>query len=308
MRIVFFGTSEFSVAILEKLISDFFYPVLVVSQPDRPAGRKQTLTPPPVKHVCETHRIPLIQPERVIDALAAIEQAKPDLIITAAYGQIIPLTVLHLAPLGAINVHTSLLPKHRGASPIQSAILAGDAESGITIMNMDAAMDHGPILLQKALSIGEEETAVSLHARLASLGADMLAKCLPDYAAGRLKPVEQDHRAATFCKLMKKDDARINWSVDAIDISRMVRAYFDWPCAWTVLPNGKRLKILHARPVSSTEKNAQPGRMSIEGNRVFVDGLYGKLELLDVQVEGKERTVAEVFAHGYHQLSGQICQ
>lgn len=308
MRIVFFGTSEFSVAILEKLVSDFFYPVLVISQPDRPAGRKQTLTPPPVKHVCETHRLPLLQPERVIDALAEIEKAKPNLIITAAYGQIIPLSVLRLAPLGAINVHTSLLPKHRGASPIQSAILAGDTETGITIMNMDAAMDHGPILLQKALRIGAEETAVSLHARLASLGADMLAKCLPDYTSGRLKPVEQDHRAATFCKLIKKDDARIPWASDAVAIDRKVRAYFDWPCAWTMLPNGKRLKILHARPLPGEEKNAQPGRISIEGSRVFIDGLYGKLELMDVQVEGKEQMKAELFARGYHQLSEQICQ
>ena len=217
MRIVF-GTSIF-VAILEKLISDFFIQCLL-SQPDRPAGRKQILTAPPVKHVCETHRIPLLQPERVIDALAAIEKAKPDLIITASYGQIIPLSVLQSAALGAINVHTSLLPKYRGASPIQSAILAGDTETGITIMNMDAGMDHGPILLQKALSIGDEETAVSLHSRLATLGADMLAKCLPDYASGRLKPVPQDHRAATFCKLIKKEDARIQWSSDAVDIGR----------------------------------------------------------------------------------------
>ncbi|MBI4121917.1 MAG: methionyl-tRNA formyltransferase [Parcubacteria group bacterium] len=307
MNIVFFGTSEFSVAILEKLVSDFFYPVLVVAQPDRPTGRKQVLTAPPIKHVCLTHRLPLLQPERVIDALAEIAAAKPDLIITASYGQIIPAAVLDLAKHGAINVHTSLLPKYRGASPIQAAILNGDTHTGITIMNMDAGMDHGPIILQKGLEIGADETAVSLHARLATLGADTLTKVLPDYLAGRMKPVAQDHAAATFCKIIKKEDARVDWQKSAVEVSRLVRAYFDWPCAWTMLPKGKRLKIVKARPVDAPKIGLQPGELFIDNERAFIGCTDGALELLDVQVEGKEHANVTDFARGYHALSGQRC-
>lgn len=306
MRIVFFGTSEFSVAILEKLISDFFYPVLVIAQPDRPAGRKQVLTPPPVKHICETHRIPLLQPEHVIDAARQIVDAKPDLIITASYGQIIPASILDAAPLGAINVHTSLLPKYRGASPIQAAILNGDTHTGITLMKMDAAMDHGPVLLQKSIPIGEDETAASLHSRLAALGADCLVKVLPDYKAGRMTALEQDHAQATFCKLIKKSDAAIDWTKDALVVSRAVRAYADWPYAWTILPTNKRLQILRARP-ATTKKLLAPGELYLDGDRAFIGCSSGALELLDVRVEGKEQTSAASFARGYHALSGQQC-
>jgi methionyl-tRNA formyltransferase len=306
MRIVFFGTSEFSVAILEKLISDFFYPVLVVAQPDRPAGRKQTLTPPPIKHVCETHRISLIQPETVADATQKIADAKPDLIITASYGQIIPSAILDLARLGAINVHTSLLPLYRGASPIQAAILNGDAVTGITIMKMDAAMDHGPILLQKTIPIGENETAVSLHARLAALGADCLTKILPDYEKGRIVAVEQNHARASFCKLIKKSDAAIDWSKDATTIKRMVLAYTDWPYAWTILPNGKRMQIISARE-HSNPNSLKPGELHLEQDQAFIGTGDGALELFDVRVEGKEQTTAADFARGYHTLSGKHC-
>lgn len=306
MKFIFFGTSEFSVAILEKLISDFFYPALVVSQPARPAGRKQIMTEPPIKHVCDTHLLKLLQPERVKDIEQTIAELKPDLIITASYGQIIPDSILSLAKHGALNVHTSLLPLHRGASPIQAAILAGDHETGVTIMKMDAQMDHGDIIIQRRTPIEPTDSAVSLHARLASIGADTLAKIIPDYVSGKLKATPQDHDSATFTKLIKKDDARLSFDRPVSDVERAVRAYYDWPCAWTVLPNGKRAKILQAA-MDTGEDAAEPGTLVIKEDQASIACKDGFLRLIHIQVEGKNTTPAAEFARGYHNLNGQRC-
>jgi methionyl-tRNA formyltransferase len=306
MKFVFFGTSEFSVAILEKLISDFFYPVLVVSQPARPAGRKQVMTEPPIKHVCDTHQLKLVQPERVKDIQQMIADLKPDLIITASYGQIIPDNILSLPVHGALNVHTSLLPLHRGASPIQAAILAGDHETGVTIMKMDAQMDHGDILFQRKTMIEPNDSAVSLHARLANLGADTLTKILPDYISGKMKSIPQNHDKATFTKLIKKDDARLSFMRPVSEVERAVRAYYDWPCAWTMLPNGKRVKILHAS-AEEGHVDAVPGTLMLQDDHASIACPDGRLVLKLVQVEGKNTTPAAEFARGYHTLNGQAC-
>lgn len=309
MKFVFFGTDDFSVAILEKLISDFYYPSLIISQPDKPVGRKQTLTPPPVKHVAETHGLPLLQPVKVREALPALQNLQPDLFIVASFGQIIPQEVLDRAKLGAINVHTSLLPRYRGASPIQAVILAGEHKTGITLMNMDAELDHGPILYQASLEVDERETQSSLRARLATLGADTLCKVLPDYVRGLLKPRAQDHASATFTTLVQKKDARLDWAQSCRALDRAVRAYEDWPWAWTTLPNGKRLQIFFAtyRRQADGETLPPPGTIAISDSKISIACSDGWLVPNTVKVEGKEELSAEQFARGYHQWHGQRC-
>lgn len=310
MNFVFFGTDDYSVAILEKLISDFYYPSLVISQPDKPVGRKQILTPPPIKHVCETHRLPMLQPAKAIEALDAIKKLGPDLFIVASFGQIIPQQLLDIPRLGAINVHTSLLPRHRGASPIQAAILHGDAVSGVTIMLMDSQLDHGPIIHQERLELSDHETNTSLRSRLATLGADTLCKVLPDFVKGNMKPIEQDHQAATFTKIIKKEDAKIDWNAPCLEIERMVRAYQDWPNAWTLLPNGKRMKILSAQahPYEERDTRETAGTLRIKNPHASIVCADGILALSAVQVEGKTEISAAEFSRGYQSLSGSLCQ
>lgn len=306
MNFVFFGTDDYSVAILEKLISDYFYPVLVVSQPDKPVGRKQIMTPPAIKHVCDTHRLPLLQPQKTSEIIAQLQAAKADVFIVASFGQIIPQAVLDIPSKGAINVHTSLLPRYRGASPIQAAIANGEIRTGVTIMLMDAALDHGPILHQQALEISPTETNSSLRARLATLGADTLCKVLPYYINGKIKPVAQDDTAATFTKLITKDDGRIDWKQSAAEIDRQVRAYQDWPTAWTMLPNMKRLKIIRATPLQRAAEQA-PGTLDISKDGVFIATGQDWLSVQELQVEGKGIMLAASFIPGYQSLHGQIC-
>lgn len=307
MKFVFFGTDDFSVAILEKLISDFYYPALVISQPDKPVGRKQVLTPPPIKHVCETHRIPLLQPTKAIETLEAVRSLEPDLFIVASFGQLLPKELLALAKQGAVNVHTSLLPSYRGASPIQAAIIDGQSHTGITLMVMDEQLDHGPIIHQERLAISPTETNGSLRARLATLGADTLCKILPDFLNGKLQVREQKHAEATFTTLIKKEHAKIDWTQSVSRIERLIRAYTDWPIAWTVLPNQKRMKIFEARIAQPAISSAKPGTIHIEGHTCLIATMDGWLEILQLQVEAKEETDAKQFTTGYKQLHGQQC-
>lgn len=307
MRYAFFGTSSFAAAILEKLLSDFFYPVLVVTQPDRPAGRHRTLTAPAVKMVCQDHNLALQQPEQIASLSQVLNELQLDLIIVAAYGQIIPKSVLEIPRLGAINVHASLLPYHRGASPIQAAILAGDEATGVTIMRMDEKMDHGDSIFQKTLPIEPTDTYRTLHSKLATLGSDVLAKVLPDIVNGRLSPTPQDHEIATYTKLIDKDMARLSFQDSAVINDRKVRAFYDWPLAWTVLPNGKRLNIIAAQPVE-LQNPVEAGTIVIDKDAVAIACASGALLLKEVQVEGKQKTAGDVFARGYHALHGQRCQ
>lgn len=303
MKYIFFGTDDFSVAILEKLMSDFYFPVAVVTMPDKPVGRKQVMTAPAVKSVCEHHNLPYFQPEKLTEIKDELVKLEADYFIVASYGKIIPQSILELPKSGAINVHTSLLPEYRGPSPIQQAILDQKEQSGITLMMMDAEMDHGAILHQQSVDLADAETYRSLHSKLAQLGADTLAKCLPDIVKGKLKPKAQDDSIATYTKIIQKSDAQIDWTKSAKEIDAHIRGYFDWPIAWTTLEDGKRLKVIQAQP-GQTDKEVQPGLLFFEDKQVKVACGSGVIEITMLQVEGKKEMDAETFITGYGRLDG----
>ena len=298
LRIVFFGTPDFAVPSLQALLAGDDAVVGVVCQPDRPAGRGQQLSAPPVKVVAVQAGVPVLQPEKVRTAafLDELRQWAPDLIVVAAYGRILPKPVLELPPHGCINVHASLLPKYRGAAPIQWAMLRGEVETGVTIMQMNEGMDTGDIRLQRATPIGAEETYGALQARLAVLGAEALREALVRLKAGTLPRVPQRDADMTLAPMLSKEDGRIDWSQAAVDIARGVRALHPWPSAFTVL-DGKLLKIHRAHPT------AVPGAATV-GTVVGVDaGIAvatgaGTLVLDEVQLEGRKRLSAAEFARG----------
>jgi len=275
----------------------------VVTQPDQPSGRGMAFHAPPVKVLAEAHHVPVFQPTklRVPRVLEHLQAWQPDLIVVAAYGRILPTTILTLPPLGCINVHASLLPKYRGAGPIQWAIANGETETGITIMQISEQMDTGDIFLQKALPIAANDTGGSLHDKLARLGAEALREALRLLKAGQLTPRPQNEAEVTYAPLIKKEDGRINWNLDAVAIERRVRAFNPWPSAYTTL-NGKLLKIFAAQvePVPRSFQ-AAPG-MIIEVSPVSVSIVTGNgvLTLLEVQLEGKKRLSTEEFLRGHH--------
>ncbi len=270
MKIVFMGTPEFSVAILEALINSNYEVAAVITNPDAPIGRKQILTPSPVKQLIANGKWPIevFQPATKSELLAISHKLlaiKPDLAIVAAYGKIIPKNILDIPRYGTINVHPSLLPKYRGASPIQNAILNGDKETGITIMKVDEEMDHGNIISNLKTQISKVDTYDSLSQKLAISGAELLIKVIPDYISGKIKPVEQKHTEATYTKIIKKEDGKIDWSKSAEEIERMIRAFYPWPTAWTVW-NGKILKILEAEVHGS---NLAIKKLQLEGGKIL---------------------------------------
>jgi len=247
-RIVFFGTPQLGVQVLEKLILTGFKPVAVVTREDKPAGRGQKSTPPPVKIIAEKYKICVLQPKKLKDNQEIISNLKnfsPDLFIVAAYGRIIPREILDIPKYGTLNVHPSLLPKYRGASPIQSAILNGDEETGVTIILLDEELDHGPIIAQEKVPITKTETTQSLTEKLGKLGAKLLADIIFDWIEGKIKPRNQNHKKATFTKILTKEDGYIDLSnpPSPKKFNLMVRAFYPWPGTWTKWQN-KIIKFL----------------------------------------------------------------
>jgi methionyl-tRNA formyltransferase len=286
----------------------------VVTQPDRPSGRGRQLQPSPVKILAQKYGIPVLQPAslRKPEALAELQTLQPELIIVAAFGQILPTTVLDLPPFGCINVHASLLPRWRGAAPVAAAILAGDDTTGITIMKMDAGLDTGPILSQRHLTIAPNDTRESLSTRLAQLGADLLHDTLPAWLAGNIEPQPQDRSRATYAPQIKKEQGHINWSEPADDIARKVRAFYPWPGAFTYW-QGKPLKILRAAAVPEYGQGEDspsqfrradrgsalpPGTVTTGPSGLAVMTGQGMLELHEVQPSGKRPMSADAFARG----------
>jgi methionyl-tRNA formyltransferase len=298
LRIVFFGTPEFAVPSLQTLLAGRDPVVGVVCQPDKPAGRGQHLTAPPVKHLALEAGVPVLQPEklRVPEFVDALRAWMPDLIVVAAYGKILPATVLDSPRYGCINVHASVLPKYRGAAPIQWAILRGEERTGVTIMRMNERMDAGDILLQRETRIGAAETYGELQTRLAVIGAELLAEAIARLRAGTLAGQAQDEADMTLAPMIKKEEGRIDWAQPALAIARVVRAFNPRPSAFTYL-DGKRLKIHRARATAAHSGRA-PGTVILSGDSLTVATGDGTLTLEEVQLEGRRRLRASEFARG----------
>jgi len=293
VRILFLGTPDFAVPSLRALIAAGHEIVGVCCQPDKPQGRHFTLTPPPAKREAEARGIPVLQPATLRDEAAqrAIAALAPELIVVAAYGKLLPRAVLELPARGCINVHGSLLPKYRGAAPIQWAVIRGEAVTGVTIMQMDEGLDTGAMLLQKSLAIGEHETAGELFGRVAALGAEALTEALGRLDA--IAPVPQDESGATWAPMLQKADGAIDWSQDAAAIDARIRGVTPWPGAYTTC-RGKRLKIHRARLADRCGETGKP----IGGDGLIVACGRGAIELLEVQPEGGRRMSAADFARG----------
>jgi methionyl-tRNA formyltransferase len=289
LRIVFAGTPEFAAEHLKALLDTPHQIIAVYSQPDRPAGRGQKLTPSPVKQLAVEHGIPVYQPASLRNAEAQTELAalKPDLLVVVAYGLILPQAVLDIPRLGCINSHASLLPRWRGAAPIQRAVEAGDAESGVTVMQMEAGLDTGPMLLKVSTPISAADTGGSLHDRLASLGPQAVIQAIGGLAAGNLVGEVQDDSLATYAHKLSKDEARLDWSRPAVELERLVRAFHPWPICHSTL-NGEAIKV-HAVQLSEEqgEGSGAPGTLlAADKSGLTVACGEGALRLTRLQLPG----------------------
>lgn len=299
MRVAFFGTPAFAVPSLEALLRARFQVPLVVTQPDRPQGRsRSTLVPPPVKTVALAAGLDVLQPDRPVGDVfrRALEHARPDVGVVVAYGHILKPEILAVPRLGMINVHASLLPRLRGAAPVQWAILNGEASTGISIMQMEAGLDSGPVLHAVRTPVGADETAGELTARLAELGAQALIDALSLVGAGAARPRPQDHAAATFAAKVGRDLAHIDWSDDATQVHRRIRAMDPEPGAWTTL-DGEPFKCFGA---TLSAENGPPGQALAAGATLRIACGRGAVEIHQVQPAGKARMPASAWAAGRH--------
>ena len=294
MKIIFAGTPELAIPTLDALVTSTHEVLLVLTQPDRPAGRGRQLKASAVKIYAENHHIPILQIQSLkhpttVEMLRALQ---PDLIIVLAYGLLIPPTILDIPRLGCINVHISLLPRWRGAAPAQRAILAGDSISGITLMQMDRGLDTGDILKHNILNIHSDETTTSLHQRLAQLGATTLIDALDDIAVGRLTPQPQEEESMTYATKIDKAEAQINWELSALQIERMIRAFNPWPIAFTTL-NGKRLRLWEAQVFCQLTRSPPGMIINADKNGIDVACGAGILRLKELQWAGGKRQTSK---------------
>lgn len=301
-KIVFMGTPDFAVPALQTLI-DTQSVVGVVTQPDRAAGRGRQLRQSPVKMLALQNNLPIYQPASLKreETAQPLHDWAPDVIIVAAFGQILRPHVLQLPPHGCLNIHASLLPRWRGASPIQHAIMVGDEESGITLMQMDKGLDTGPIYVQESLPIKEDETAASLHDRLAALGGEMLDRYLDDILNGRIQTTPQDDTASTYAPMINKEAGRLDWQMSSDELDRHIRAMTPWPGAFTTW-QGQTLKILRAHPFPGL--TAQAGQVIVENEEVFVGAGDNALKLEQLQLAGKKKMAAADFLRGRMEFAG----
>jgi methionyl-tRNA formyltransferase len=297
MRVLFIGTGEIGVPVLHSLLkSDEHELVGVVTQPDKPVGRAQRIEAPPIKAALGESKAPILQPARIKkeEAVAEIRALAPDVIVVMAYGQILPRSVLEMPRIACLNLHASLLPRHRGAAPIQAAIVSGDSESGISVMYMDEGLDTGDVLLQRPLEIAMDETGGSLHDRLAAIAPGALREALVQLQAGTAARIPQDASAATYAPKLEREHGRIDWKESAALIERKIRAFNPWPGAFTALRDDqdgeRKLKIYRAALVAGT---------SDDPKRLVIAAKDGALRLEEVQLEGKRRMSAAEFLRGY---------
>jgi methionyl-tRNA formyltransferase len=325
LRIIYMGTPQFAVPTLEalihgsepgKVLPEGYELVTVITRPDKPSGRNQEIVYSPVKQVALAHGLPVWQPGsfKKRENQEALASYRADLLVVAAFGQILPQAVLDLPRYGTLNIHASLLPKYRGSSPISKAILQGERETGVTIMLLDAGIDTGPTLLKRTLNMATDETTASLTAKLADLGATALLEALPGWIQGQITPEPQEQTLASYTHMLKKDDGRIDWSLPAEILARKVHAYIPWPHAYTTW-RGKQLKLLSAHPLPSTETEP-PGKVFFESKPVAgttqkalrIATGHGSLLVDRVQMENKKAMSADEFIRGYGQIIGEILE
>ncbi len=306
IKTIFIGTPDFAVPSLKSLIKDERFEIIsVITQPDKKIGRKQLVTPSPVKIEAKKHNIPILQPDKIIDLKSKILNLKPDIIIVIAYAQIIPEEILTLPKYGVINIHGSLLPKYRGASCIQAAILNGDNESGITIMKMDNGLDTGPILKSISMKILPSDTADSLYDKLSKLGAETLIPIILKYISGEIKLEPQNDKKASYVGMLNKRDGEINWSKPADEIERFIKAMYAWPGAWTKIEN-KKIKILEVNNKILTINNYKNGELFLYNNVLAIQCGKNALVIKKIQIEGKKEMSSEEFLRGHKNYIGKI--
>ena len=306
------GTADFGAPCLEALAGARGHQLVgVVTQPDRPVGRRQELTPPPIKTVALKHGLPVLQPEKIRrpEAVAQLRELAPELIVVVAYGQILPKDVLSLPSLGCVNVHASLLPRWRGASPIQAALLAGDEFSGVTTMLIDEGLDSGPMLLRERVEIGPDDNAEVLHDKLAARGPALLMKTIAGLAAGTLQPTPQPNEGVTHAPKIKKEDGLVDWTQAARQIRNRLRAFTPWPGLFTFLPaeGGSRvLKIWSAavEPAPAAAGAAVGTVTAADKNGIVIATGEGRLVVGELQLEGSRRMGAEEFLRGHRLVAG----
>jgi methionyl-tRNA formyltransferase len=304
LRIVFFGTAELARTSLAALHQNPAFAIAaVVTQPDRPKGRDLKLQPPPVKIEATERNLPVLQPERARNEsfITQLRELAPDLIVVAAYGQILPAAILELPRFGCLNVHTSLLPKYRGAAPIQWAILNGEAETGVTIMKMDAGLDTGDILTQEAIPILPRDNSQTLHDRLAILGASLLVRTIPEYIAGAIQPRKQPDTGVTYASKIAKEHGRLDWKQPARSLWNQVRAFTPWPGAFTTFREGSQPRILKVWETEMSGDNpAEPGTvLQADKSGILVSCGEQSLRITVLQREGGRRLNAGEFLSGF---------
>lgn len=312
MRIVFMGTPDFAVDALQALIEAGYQVAAVVTQPDKPKGRGKELQETPVKRCAKEHGIPVFQPVKIKEP-EAVEQLRgygADLIVVAAFGQILSEEILAMPKYGCINIHASLLPKYRGAGPIQWAIIDGEKKTGITIMQMEKGLDTGDMLMQTEVEIESRETADTLHDKLAAAGAKLLLEAIPRIEAGEIDPVKQDDSKTSYANMLTKSMGRIDWSMEAEKLDCLIRGLISWPGATTTL-RGKTLKIWEEEPVDETSyvpqaEGAEPGTvLAVEKDAFYVQTGSGALKVTAVQPEGKRRMAVKDYLLGYPVKAGE---
>lgn len=307
IRTIFMGTPEFAVQTLLSLITDDGFEIIAVfTNPDEKIGRQQIVSEPPVKKMAIKHKLTYYQPIKIKSETDTIKKLNPDLIVVVAYGHLIPQEILDIPQYGCINVHASLLPKYRGASCLQAPILNGDRMSGITIMKMEAGLDTGPIIKQVAIELATDENLESLGEKLSELSGQIITRTIKDYIDGKIKETTQNEAGATYVKITKKEDGKIDFTKSATEIERMVRAFYPWPGVWfnLMIPDGKNKKI----QIIKTENNIITGQFAPVGQffkhqkQLGLQFAQDAISVLDLQIEGKKPITSQAFMNGYKDL------
>lgn len=308
MKVIFMGTPDFAVGTLKALHEAGHEVTLVVSQPDKPKGRKQELSPTPVKAAAEQLGLPVYQPSKIRaeESIEYLRNVEADVIVVAAFGQIIPRAILEMKKYGCINVHASLLPRYRGAAPIQWAVINGEKESGVTIMQMDEGLDTGDMLLKETVPLEEKETGGSLFDKLSRVGADLCVKALKELEKGTIVPEKQGESPTAYASMLTKEMGKIDWTKDAESIERLVRGLNPWPSAYTKL-NGKTLKIWECKVVRQDASKGECGEiLNITKDFLTVQAGKDALEVTELQLEGKKRMDAGSFLRGNSVSAGTV--